>query len=126
MSGNPDHVADRASQPPADPGAIRVLIADDNPEVRALLRAVLGDAGITAVEATDGCEALRLVSEDSPDVVLIDWVMQDGGQPLARDRRAALHIGVDHFFVKPPNTEVLIAAIRALAQQPLVVADPAG
>jgi DNA-binding response OmpR family regulator len=74
--------------------------------------------------------------------------MQDGGLPLARelmdahhmqgrlimltglldprDRRAALHIGVDHFFVKPPNTEVLIAAIRALAQQPLVVADPAG
>jgi DNA-binding response OmpR family regulator len=131
------HLDGRASSPPTDRGTIRVLIADDDPGIRGLLRAVLTDAGITAVEAADGREARRLIADHPPDVVLIDWVMEDGGLPLARelvdahcmngrvimltglldprDRRAARRVGIEHFFVKPPDIDRLIAAIRAAA-----------
>jgi DNA-binding response OmpR family regulator len=135
------------SQPTQHPGShspagrsggrrIRVLIADDNPDIRRLLR--LTEAGMTVSEAADGQEALRRISADAPDVVLLDWVMEDGGLELARelievhdmedrvimltglfdprDRRAALHVGIAHYFVKPPDTDALIAAIHAAAQ----------
>jgi DNA-binding response OmpR family regulator len=137
------------SQPTRHPGShsppgrngrrpIRVLIADDNPDIRRLLRLILTDAGITVSEAADGQEALRRISADAPDVVLLDWVMEDGGLELARelieahdmedrvimltglfdprDRRAALHVGIAHYFVKPPDTDALIAAIHTAAQ----------
>jgi len=79
------HLDGRGSSPPTDRGTIRVLIPDDNPGIRGSLRAVLTDAGITAVEAADGREARRLIADHPPDVVLIDWVMEDGGLPLARE-----------------------------------------
>ena len=55
-------------------------MVDDNDQVRRLLSATLADAGI---EAADGREALRLVDQHQPDVVVLVWVMPDGGLPLA-------------------------------------------
>lgn len=139
MSHDEPHPDGHANSPPSDPAALRVLIADDNPGIRELLKVLLSRAGMTAIEAADGREALRLIAEDPPDVVLLDWVMDDGGLDLARelinahgmvgrvimltglldprDRSAAIQIGIAHYFVKPPDPDSLIAAIRAAAQR---------
>jgi CheY-like chemotaxis protein len=53
-----------------DPACI--LIVDDEPVVRALLRAALAPAGSRIVEAVDGSEALDVAWRERPDVVLLD------------------------------------------------------
>ncbi|HEY8371092.1 MAG TPA: response regulator transcription factor [Thermodesulfobacteriota bacterium] len=56
---------------------VRVVIADDSPDARAAIRSVLGRDPMFEVvgEAADGHEALRLVAERSPDMVLMDLAM---------------------------------------------------
>ncbi|HEU5201005.1 MAG TPA: response regulator transcription factor, partial [Ktedonobacterales bacterium] len=70
---------------------IRVIIADDHPIVRTGLRLMLGtNAGFElAGEAADGAEALRLVEEHQPHVVLMDLRMpgMDGIEALEHLRR---------------------------------------
>ncbi len=146
MRHDEPHLNDYTSSPPSDRSALRVLIADDNSGIRDLLRVLLSQAGMTAIEAADGRQVLRLVAEDPPDVVLIDWVMDGGGLDLARelidargmtgrvimltglldrrDRSAAIQAGVASYFVKPPDPDSLIAAIRAAAQRRCVVTAP--
>jgi two-component system, OmpR family, response regulator ResD len=53
----------------------RVLIVEDEPVIRNLVRAVLGRAGIAAEEAADGTEALRLLSSRTYDVVVLDLML---------------------------------------------------
>jgi CheY-like chemotaxis protein len=53
-------------------GRTTILIVDDEPVVRALLRTVLEPAGARIVEAADGCEALDVAWEEQPDVAVID------------------------------------------------------
>ncbi len=62
------------------------LIAEDNPHMRTILRSVLTGFGIRSVfEASDGAEALELVVDRKPDVVLLDWVMNPfGGSEFLR------------------------------------------
>lgn len=56
--------------------ALRVLIVDDNPAVRALIREIVETAGhVVADEAPDGGEAVRLVPLIRPDVVTMDLEM---------------------------------------------------
>jgi DNA-binding NarL/FixJ family response regulator len=56
---------------------VRVLLADDAAEMRALLRWALlrGDDVVVAAEASNGREALALVAEHTPDVVVLDLQM---------------------------------------------------
>ena len=49
-----------------------ILVVDDEPVVRALLRAALAPAGSRVVEAVDGSEALEVAWREQPDVVLLD------------------------------------------------------
>jgi CheY-like chemotaxis protein len=65
------------SDEPARPEPVRVVLADDASEMRALLRwALLRDEGVVVVaEASDGREALALVQEHRPDVVVLDLQM---------------------------------------------------
>lgn len=51
---------------------MKVLIVDDNPGIRRLLRRVLSEIATTFVECSDGAEALASYSEHWPDVVLMD------------------------------------------------------
>ncbi|WP_283404489.1 response regulator [Roseibium denhamense] len=56
------------------------LVAEDNPHMRSILRSVLSGFGIRAIyEASDGAEALELVVDRKPDIVLCDWAMQPFG-----------------------------------------------
>ncbi len=80
-----------------DLSKVSCLIAEDNPHMRAILRSVLSGFGIrTVFEASDGAEALELVVDRRPDIVLCDWVMHPfGGNEFLRilrgDRDAILN-----------------------------------
>ena len=54
------------------PKTTSILVVDDEPVVRALLRAALAPAGSRVVEAVDGSEALEVAWREQPDVVLLD------------------------------------------------------
>ncbi|MFI6731588.1 BTAD domain-containing putative transcriptional regulator [Nonomuraea sp. NPDC050451] len=132
--------AEEVLQVPAevsDTAPLRVVVADDQALVRAGVRAMLdAEPGVTMVgEATNGEEAIALVAETGPDVVLLDIQMPhlDG---LAAARRilsenrppkvimmttfgsdenlyAALRAGVSGFILKTSAPEQFLAAIRA-------------
>jgi two-component system alkaline phosphatase synthesis response regulator PhoP len=53
----------------------KILIADDNENIREALRSILEDEGHTLWIAKDGAEALRIVSEISPDILILDVMM---------------------------------------------------
>ena len=112
---------------------IRVLIADDSARARDGLRALLVTWPEVEVvgEATNGQEAMRLVAEDRPDVVLLDLQMPvlDGVQATrlikqrwpevtvvvltiyAAQEAAARAAGADAFMVKGGAPERLLAAL---------------
>src|SRR5438105_7580301 len=112
----------------------KVLVVDDEPQIRTLLRATLTRAGYAVVEAANGREALNAKSIDKPDLVLLDLGLPDRdglelvtllrGEPRsalivisARDQTeqkvAALDLGADDYVTKPFDTEELLARVRA-------------
>jgi DNA-binding NarL/FixJ family response regulator len=114
---------------------LRVVIADDQPMMRAGFKAVLeatGDIEVVA-EAGDGEEAVRAASEHAPDVVLMDIRMPgiDGIEATRRLPRQrvlilttfgldqyileALRAGASGFLLKDAPTQEVVAAVRAVA-----------
>jgi two-component system KDP operon response regulator KdpE len=117
---------------PASPA--KVLVVDDEPQIRTLLKATLNRAGYSVVEAGTAREALNAKSIDKPDLVLLDLGLPDrDGLELvtqlrneprtalivisARDQTeqkvAALDLGADDYVTKPFDTEELLARVRA-------------
>lgn len=66
----------------------RVLVVDDEPDLRFLLRRLLESAGFTVDEAPDGVAALERMRDSQPDVVVTDGQMprMDGGDLIRRIR----------------------------------------
>ena len=54
---------------------MKVLIADDDQTIRALLGDMLVDLGHVVVTATNGAEAVELCAREAPDVVILDFLM---------------------------------------------------
>jgi CheY-like chemotaxis protein len=54
---------------------VKVLIADDDRTIRALLRDVLADLGHQVVAAENGAEAVELCAREKPDVAILDFLM---------------------------------------------------
>lgn len=118
----------------------KVLIVEDEPQIRLLLKATLGRAGYEVLEAGNAREALNAKSIDKPDLVLLDLGLPDrDGLELvaalraeqrsaiivvsARDQTeqkvAALDLGADDYVTKPFDTEELLARVRASLRQRL-------
>ena len=68
----------------------KVLIVDDNSDVRRLYAIGLNQRGFEVKLAANGAEAVERVASERPDVILLDWVMplMDGGEVLRRLREA--------------------------------------
>ena len=85
----------RASEYGATP-ARHVLVADDEPAIVEMIRAILEDAGFRVVTAANGSEALRLVEQAEPEVVLLDMNMPvlDGEGFIAAVRERGLGVPI--------------------------------
>ncbi|MBB3859543.1 two-component system KDP operon response regulator KdpE [Novosphingobium hassiacum] len=114
-------------------GGVTILVVDDEPAIRRLLRASLTRVGYTVVEAGTAREALAALHIDKPEVVLLDLGLpdRDGLEmiPLirtagvavivvsARDateqKVAALDLGADDYVSKPFDSDEVLARIRA-------------
>jgi DNA-binding response OmpR family regulator len=116
----------------------RVLVADDDLDVRTLVRTLLERAGHEVVEAADGRECLRAVYERRPSLVVLDVGMPalDGWQTLERirevadvpvllltarggelDRVRGLRAGADDYVSKPFGRQELLARVDALLRR---------
>jgi CheY-like chemotaxis protein len=87
--------------------AQRVLIVDDDPELRGLVARTLRSDGYTVVEAGDGLEALDVARRLLPDLVLLDMTLPGmDGVEVARQLKAT-----------PMLAGVPVVALSALTQQ---------
>lgn len=114
-----------------------ILLVEDNPITRKLVRFTLGQKGYDVIEATDGDSALKMVAERQPDLVLQDLVLPDvDGFELAARLRASLAgsmvpilafsgfvtkleearisaVGFDDVIVKPIEPSRLVQIVQA-------------
>lgn len=116
----------------------RILIADDDAELRSLVDTYLRSEGFITLQAADGAEALRLWQEQQPDLILLDWMMpRQSGLDVARqvrqrsttpiimltaraeeaDKLVGLEVGADDYLTKPFSTRELVARIRAVLRR---------
>jgi DNA-binding response OmpR family regulator len=79
----------------------RVLLVEDEPDVRLIARAALARAGFDVITAATGLEALTLVASDAPDLILLDWMLPelDGFETCARLKANPATQGVPVIFL---------------------------
>lgn len=124
----------------------RILIVDDEPAIRRLVRGAVERAGYTVDEATNAADALTIAHREGCELVLLDLGLpdRDGIElvPLikamdravivltARDatseKVAALDLGADDYVVKPFDTDELLARVRAALRHRSGIASEAG
>ena len=125
--------------PAGYPAAVRILIVDDEEDVRVSLRRALALDGHDTVLAEDAKTALAELRDNPPDAVILDWMLPDiDGIEVCRRLRAAgddvpvllltarsavtdrvegLDAGADDFLVKPFDLDELLASVRALLRR---------
>lgn len=117
---------------------MKILIADDDPQILRALRIILGAKGYRVVTAANGAEAVSAAVDEQPDVFLLDLGMPqlDGieviqgirgwsqapilvvsGRTGAADKVQALDTGADDYITKPFAIDELLARIRALTRR---------
>ena len=121
---------------------LKVLVIDDEPPIRKLLRMGLGTQGYQTIDAPNGKAALELMA-DQPDLVILDLGLPDvPGLELLRQIRSrredvpivvlssrgdeaakveALDLGADDYVTKPFGMEELLARMRAALRHQLQV-----
>jgi two-component system, OmpR family, KDP operon response regulator KdpE len=111
-----------------------ILVADDEPQIRRVLRSTLTSQGYVLTDAKTGEEAVEIARKSKPDLILLDVNMPGmggietcreirrfSGAPIImltvrnaeRDKVLALDAGADDYVVKPFGIEELLARIRA-------------
>lgn len=125
----------------------RILIIDDEPQIRRLMRTTLIGAGYEIDDARSGEEGVEKMGEFHPDLVLLDINMPGIGGLAAckkirtdknvaiimltvrdseEDKVAALDAGADDFVTKPFSTPELLARIRAVLRRAPALQTSAG
>jgi two-component system, OmpR family, KDP operon response regulator KdpE len=110
-----------------------ILVVDDEPQIRRVLRATLFNAGYDVVEAKNGQEAIETVLREHPDLILLDVNMPEmsGVESCSKirlsfegpiimlsvlkseqDKIAAFNSGADDYIVKPFTMGELLVRIR--------------
>ena len=111
-----------------------ILIAEDDDDIRSLLRLYLEGEGYRVLEASDGAAALRLAREETPDMAVLDVMMPEmNGFELTRalrkysdipililsaksqdnDKILGLNLGADDYIAKPFNPVEIVARVKA-------------
>ena len=121
------------SQNPTKPGAV-VLVIDDEPQIRRLLRVTLEAGGYAVFDAATGRDGIVQAAQCRPEIIVLDLGLPDldGVEVLKRirewsrvpviilsvrdrehDKIAALDAGADDYVAKPFNSGELLARLRA-------------
>ncbi|SEI56764.1 response regulator transcription factor [Paenibacillus polymyxa] len=116
----------------------RVLVVDDDPHIRELVRHFLRLEGLEVVEAVDGLDAMRLFDKTKVDLLVLDIMMPGmDGWELCRKLREqtdlpllmltakgetsqivkGFALGTDDYLVKPFDPMVLVARVKALLKR---------
>jgi two-component system phosphate regulon response regulator OmpR len=124
----------------------RILVVDDDPGMRTLLEAYLGDSGFAVATAMDGAAMWQALEQGMPDAIVLDLMMPgEDGLSLARrlrgqsnvpilmlsargeeiDRVVGLEMGADDYLAKPFSPRELLARLRALLRRSQGQAEPA-
>ena len=119
----------------------KILVVDDEPNIRLSLGSILADAGHEVIEAKHGGEAFEMACHERPDVILLDVLLpvMDGFQVLKRLRenpvteaipvilltavdaaegeRAGMSLGVTHYITKPWRPDTVEAAVKVALRE---------
>lgn len=123
------------------------MIVDDERAIREMISLALSKEGFTCLEAANAHEAEKMIQQQSPDLVLLDWMMPgvsgiDFMRRLRKDDKTrslpvvmltaksgeedkiqGLDTGADDYIAKPFSTRELIARIRALLRRSTAIDD---
>ncbi|MBT5032475.1 MAG: phosphate regulon transcriptional regulator PhoB [Proteobacteria bacterium] len=118
-----------------------ILIVDDESAIRDMVRMALENADFDVLDAASAHQAESIISEQTPDVILLDWMMPGiSGIDFARklksdskfshigiimltarsgedDRVRGLDVGADDYIAKPFSTRELISRVNALLRR---------
>jgi two-component system phosphate regulon response regulator PhoB len=119
----------------------KILVVEDEDAIRGMLMMVLEQAGFMSIAAVDAEEAQKMLDENLPDLILLDWMLPGiSGVEWARrlkkdqtnrelpiilltargeeeDKVRGLEIGADDYMTKPFSPKELVARVRAVLRR---------
>ncbi len=117
----------------------KILVVEDNVDIRELFCTVLNQNGYRAIPSTDGADALEVMDREYVDLIVADIMMprMDGYELVKairdadytipvlmvtakgqfEDLQKAFHFGVDDYMVKPVNVNELVLRVEALLRR---------
>ncbi|WP_175957463.1 response regulator transcription factor [Schaalia sp. Marseille-Q2122] len=136
------------SEPESTPAEARLLVVDDEPNIRDLLASSLRFAGFDVLSAEDGASAYRTATEENIDLIVLDVMLPDmdgftvtrrlreagitipvlflTARDDMRDKIQGLTVGGDDYVTKPFGLEEVVARIRAILRRTMASSNDDG